>query len=412
MLIVAGPLASAGTYTVKPGDTLWRIAQSHNVSVEALQRANNMGDSGVVIVGQVLTIPGAGGAQPSAPAPPRPAPAPTQAAGGQHVVQPGETLYSIATQYRTTVAALRQLNELAEDAVLVSGRTLRIPSGRQPAPSAPAAPSGPGTVWHEIQRGDTLSAISRRYGVSITQLESWNSITRDAPLIAGSRLRVGAADGPTAAPTPSPPTAAGGRSYTVVRGDTLSSIARAHNVRVAELASVNQIPNDAMVRIGQTLRLPANATAPVEPAELADTTPPAGAPAVEPETPEIAQAEPVERPQPAEQPMEPARPEPVAPVDDQPEVATAQPAPADPPAADPAISDDTQHGATTDALDAFFSYEIQPEQTLAEVAEIFATTEAELLRVNPRMQSADQAKPGDRILVPGEGLKKRFAGQF
>lgn len=46
MLIVAGPLASAGTYTVKPGDTLWRIAQSHNVSVEALQRANNMGDSG------------------------------------------------------------------------------------------------------------------------------------------------------------------------------------------------------------------------------------------------------------------------------------------------------------------------------------------------------------------------------
>jgi LysM repeat protein len=59
LIVFAPQTALAGTYTVKPGDTLWRIAQAHNISVEALQKANNLGESGVVIVGQVLTVPGA-----------------------------------------------------------------------------------------------------------------------------------------------------------------------------------------------------------------------------------------------------------------------------------------------------------------------------------------------------------------
>lgn len=426
-LLATAPVALANTYTVKPGDSLWRIAQSHNVSLDALRQANNLGESDVVIVGQVLTIPGAGAAGSTPAAAPRPA-APAGGASGQHVVQSGETLYSIATQYRTTVATLRQLNDLDEDSVLVTGRTLRIPGGSQPAPSRPASPPGPGTVWHEVQRGDTLSAIARRYGVTVANLEAWNQINRDAPLIAGSRLRVGANDSaapstPAAAPTP----AAGSASYTVVRGDTLSSIARRHNVRVAELAAVNQIPADSMVRIGQTLRLPANAASPAPDTTEPEPAPPAGAPApppAEPAEPIVAAAEPVEdsADTPAAEPAGEGDPETaMAEVADDTdpaaaEVAAAEPAeprqPDSPPAAEPVIADDTDPAAVTDNLDAYFSYEIQPDQTLAEVAEIFFTTEAELLRVNPRLQAPDQARAGDRILVPGEGLKQRFASQL
>ena len=416
-----------GTYTVQPGDSLWRIAQTHNVSVEALRQANRMGDSDVVIVGQVLTIPGTAGAATTTPRPTAPSPPASSGGTGQHVVQNGETLYSIATQYRTTVASLRQLNGLEEDSVLVTGRTLRIPGGSPPAPSTPASPPGPGAVWHEVQRGETLSAIARRYSVTIANLESWNQINRDAPLIAGSRLRVGAADSnpgtaqPAAAASSTPPAAGG--SYTVVRGDTLSSIARAHSVRVAEIAAVNQIPPDSMVRIGQTLRLPANAGRPAPPAADSEPAPPAGAPAVAVPAPVTEPAEPAEPVAAAADETEPATPaepaEPAPGTDSEPamtaeagdadsEIATAE----SPPAAEPAIADDTDPAATTDRLDAYFSYEIQPDQSLAEVADIFFTTETELLRVNPRLQSAGQARAGDRILVPGEGLKRRFASQF
>jgi len=85
----ATSFAQTSTYTVQPGDNLYRISLRFGVSVAALAQANNIGNANLIFVGQVLQVP-AGGS--SAPAPATPAPGgvsqPTGSVGS-YTVQPG-----------------------------------------------------------------------------------------------------------------------------------------------------------------------------------------------------------------------------------------------------------------------------------------------------------------------------------
>ncbi|CQH18592.1 N-acetylmuramoyl-L-alanine amidase [Yersinia enterocolitica] len=98
-----------------------------------------------------------------------------------HKVQRGETLSGIASQYGVSMAVLRQNNTLKNDVVWV-GQRLKIPaSGVTVAAAAPKAvakakPSKSQPVKHQVKRGDTLSAIAARYGVSMSEIERVNKI--------------------------------------------------------------------------------------------------------------------------------------------------------------------------------------------------------------------------------------------
>lgn len=98
-----------------------------------------------------------------------------------HKVQRGETLSGIASQYGVSMAVLRQNNTLKNDVVWV-GLRLKIPaSGATVAAAAPKAvakakPSKSQPVKHQVKRGDTLSAIAARYGVSMSEIERANKI--------------------------------------------------------------------------------------------------------------------------------------------------------------------------------------------------------------------------------------------
>lgn len=100
-------------------------------------------------------------------------------AAGRHVVKRGETLSSIARQYGVSMAAVRTLNKLKKDGVWV-GQRLRIPAGgsAQAAPP-PAAAAAPSTAprRHQVARGDTLTAIAVRYGVSASAIKRANNMT-------------------------------------------------------------------------------------------------------------------------------------------------------------------------------------------------------------------------------------------
>lgn len=109
-----------------------------------------------------------------------------------HVVQRGETLFSIAQRYGTTVAAIRQQNELGGDALAV-GQQLTIDGAPRPAAvalqSAGAYDVTRSTAAddqvHTTQRGETLYSIAARYGTTVGRLLAVNTLTT-APLAPGT----------------------------------------------------------------------------------------------------------------------------------------------------------------------------------------------------------------------------------
>ncbi len=126
----AGPAPSTGTYKVREGETLSRVAKKTGVPIEALAKANSITDVNYVRAGRVLTIPTPGEPSPAATAAPLPAlPSPEVVAGGgrTHQVTAGENLAAIARLYDTTVAELVTANNLKDANLIRIGADLVVP---------------------------------------------------------------------------------------------------------------------------------------------------------------------------------------------------------------------------------------------------------------------------------------------
>ncbi len=120
MLVFTGTsLASPTSYVVKNGDCLWDISRSTGVSVDAIKQLNGL-NSDRLNIGQVLIL-GSEYAPPAAPV----SAAVSTAVSSVHTVNPGDSLWSIATKYGTSVQNIRDLNGLAGDLIHV-GDTLKI----------------------------------------------------------------------------------------------------------------------------------------------------------------------------------------------------------------------------------------------------------------------------------------------
>ena len=158
------PPIQGSTYTVQGGDTLSRIALRFGVSLAELQQANNIANANYIYIGQVLTIPGAGGGNPqptatavpvqptSAPAQPtataapvQPTATPSTPSGSTYIVQRGDTLAGIARQFGVTLAELQSANNIANANYIYVGQVLTIPGtgGGNPQPTATAVPVQP-----------------------------------------------------------------------------------------------------------------------------------------------------------------------------------------------------------------------------------------------------------------------------
>jgi membrane-bound lytic murein transglycosylase D len=96
-----------------------------------------------------------------------------------HRVARGETLSHIARRYGISVAALRSANGNVDPRRLRAGQTVRIPNGAQAVASR----------YHSVSRGENLTVIARRYGVTVSQIRNWNGIS-GSRIQPGQRLRV------------------------------------------------------------------------------------------------------------------------------------------------------------------------------------------------------------------------------
>jgi len=128
------------------------------------------------------------------------------------------------------------------------------------APAVHAAPASAllaqGTTTYTVQRGDTLSAIARRFGMTVIELMRLNGITNPNVIRVGQPLTVRATATPTpGAPTATPTTAAT-TVYVVQRGDTLSAIARRFGTTTTVLIRLNGLTSANYIYVGQRLRVP------------------------------------------------------------------------------------------------------------------------------------------------------------
>lgn len=124
---------SQNTYKVQSGDTLYRIAKSHGLSVEQLKQYNNL-SSNIIYVNQVLTVNGASAV--TAPPDEKIEKPQQQAPTSTYKVKPGDTLWSIAQRHGISVSTLQQLNGLSANTIYIN-QTLKVNGSVAPAPAAP-----------------------------------------------------------------------------------------------------------------------------------------------------------------------------------------------------------------------------------------------------------------------------------
>ncbi len=109
---------------------------------------------------------------------------------------------------------------------------------------------------YTVQRGDTLTGIAARYGLTVTALAQSNGISNTNNIYAGQTLKVPVNNNSTSNNAPAPAQTSGERAYIVQSGDTLTSIANRYNVAVTQLASLNNVSAMSYVYAGQTLKIP------------------------------------------------------------------------------------------------------------------------------------------------------------
>ncbi len=160
------------TYTVKSGDTLYRIAKNNGTSVQQLKEWNNL-SSHLIYVNQVLKISGAGTVS-SAPVQEKTnetqtSPAPSNSKS--YKVQPGDTMWSVAQRHGISISQLKQWNNLSSNTIYIN-QVLQVggQAAAQAKPSTPAttAPSIPSTSTPAPAPAQESKSVSKEITVEAT----------------------------------------------------------------------------------------------------------------------------------------------------------------------------------------------------------------------------------------------------
>ncbi len=206
------------THKVAKNDTVWDLSQKYGVSIQAIEALNNIDqNSHLIVTGQTLKVP-AKDAQVSENN--NTAQAADKKADTENTsdvtVKAGDTLWTLAQQYNTSVEKLRELNGLAADAYLIHpGNVLRV-NGTVQATQQPAQTEQPvqqqteqpvvqqeatqeqaqepqlvvsaNHTTHTVQAGESLYSIAQAYGVTVDSLRSANNL--GATLLVGQTLTI------------------------------------------------------------------------------------------------------------------------------------------------------------------------------------------------------------------------------
>ena len=202
---------------------------------------------------------------------PKPTPKPES-----YTVRAGDSLTSVAAANGLSVGQLASYNNLANDAHIRVGQKLWLAAGkvtpqpaRQTQPSTPARQSSSSsTATHKVQAGESLTAIARKYNVTLQALAAENDLSVTDGVFIGQTLKLPngaqAVTSSASAPTQSSPRSntqssanlGATENYTVKSGESLTQLANRFGVSIADLAAANNLASNANLRIGQVIKVP------------------------------------------------------------------------------------------------------------------------------------------------------------
>ncbi|MCP6682519.1 C40 family peptidase [Bacillus nakamurai] len=252
--------AEAQTIKVKSGDSLWKLAQNYNTSVDAITSANHL-KSTVLSIGQTLTIPNGKSDSGSSSSSSKK----TSTTKSVYTVKSGDSLWLIATDFKMSVQELKKLNGLTSD-LIRAGQKLQVSgkvsssteqtkntSGSSSNNNSSKNSSSSGT--YKVKLGDSLWKIANSVNMTIAELKVLNNLKTDTIYVNQVLKTKGtASSGNKPSNNNSNNNQTQTSTYTVKSGDSLWKIANAYNMTVQQIRTNNQLTSDVL-QVGQVLKL-------------------------------------------------------------------------------------------------------------------------------------------------------------
>ncbi|EAD7601819.1 1,4-beta-N-acetylmuramoylhydrolase [Listeria monocytogenes] len=264
--------SNAKIYTVVKGDSLWRIANNHKVTIANLKAWNNL-KSDFIYPGQKLKVSAdstTSNTNTSKPSTGTSTSNPntgtsTNANAKVYTVVKGDSLWRIANNNKVTIANLKAWNNLKSD-FIYPGQKLKVSAGSTTTntntskPSTNTNTSKPSTNTntnakvYTVAKGDSLWRIANNNKVTIANLKAWNNLKSDF-IYPGQKLKV-SAESTTNTNTAKPNTTNNStvKTYTVKKGDSLWAISRQYKTTVDNIKAWNKLTSN-MIHVGQKLTI-------------------------------------------------------------------------------------------------------------------------------------------------------------
>ncbi|ADR23190.1 hypothetical protein MATR_29610 [Marivirga tractuosa] len=250
--------SNAKQHTVEAGETIYSISKQYNVSQEDIKKWNDL-QSSTLNIGQKLWVSN-----------PSRFPSGTKAADKNvktesrnkitHIVDLGETIYSISKQYDVKQSDIIELNGLKDNNIAV-GQKLIIKAGKQEKVIAEVAKTKPDEQkrevksFHNAKKGETYDIVAEMYGLKKAKLKKWNNFKE--PFVGGEVIKIVPPVTETEN-TANPVSETGtvevdeSRIHTVESGETLYSLSEKYGVEVEDLRNWNSLSNYKL-SLGQKL---------------------------------------------------------------------------------------------------------------------------------------------------------------
>ncbi|OJG48414.1 muramidase [Enterococcus gallinarum] len=237
--------ASAGSYTVASGDSVWSVANKHGITMDQLRNWNNIKND-FIYPGQRLVVKNGTGSKSQADT----TTATSSTNAGSYTVASGDSVWSVANKHGITMDQLRSWNNIKNDFIYPGQALIVKNSGNKqtssPTTASTSISSSAGSQKYTVASGDSVWSIANKFGITMDQFRSWNNIKNDY-VYPGQSVRV---SGTATAANQTASTS----NYTVVSGDSVWGIADKFGISRDQFIQWNNI-KDNFVYPGQSVRV-------------------------------------------------------------------------------------------------------------------------------------------------------------